>query len=645
MSGLFSIFSVGVRGMTAQQTALSVTSHNIANANTEGYTRQRALIQATKSFDGTGLANAVSAGQLGSGSEVTTIQRVRDSFLDYQVRNETSTQGQFSSRDTTLSEIEGIFNEPSDSGISSLLGKFFDSWQELSKQPQSSNSRTVVAQQSVALANELNQTYTQLQNIKNNINSVVSNSVFDTNNILNQIDKLNKQIIIVKVSNQEPNDLMDKRDILLDTLSYKFGINIEKKNFYGEAVTPVVEMDSTNPTNVNDPLNNLPANPNLITSKDNSEARRFSYIGAVDNIKDASGNPTTQYKITYYKNGDMITDENKVQINVDLGSNAATPAEIDQRLEKLLQNRVIWADKTGVAINGDGSKSLDGTQPLYNFSDLKLFQPATGEFKGYSSVLNDTNMYIDQINKIAKVLAFCVNGLQSGIKDVSGTTTTATDPPNNDFMPFFVNSDVADGLYNSSSIIPTGATGLDLVLASEKNINAGNLSVNKEIINDVMKIKTKTNDDKFAYTSSNNIDGDKDNARVLAIAGLRNNLINVTKVGITINSRADFFDPLQGGNTLTGTNFQNNVEGMSIDSYFKDIVDKLGIQEQEAQRMVKNQQNLLDSFSQSRQSVSGVSLDEEMANMVQYQHCYQANAKIIQTVDQLLEVVINGLKR
>ena len=82
-----------------------------------------------------------------------------------------------------------------------------------------------------------------------------------------------------------------------------------------------------------------------------------------------------------------------------------------------------------------------------------------------------------------------------------------------------------------------------------------------------------------------------------------------------------------------------------MSGYFKDTVDRLGVQEQQAQRIVTNQQNLLDSFTQSRESVSGVSLDEEMANLIQYQHAYQANAKVISTLDQLLDVVINGLKK
>lgn len=111
---------------------------------------------------------------------------------------------------------------------------------------------------------------------------------------------------------------------------------------------------------------------------------------------------------------------------------------------------------------------------------------------------------------------------------------------------------------------------------------------------------------------------------------------------LTKASDGDLFakDSTLGVNTVI-----NNAQGSKIDNYFKDTVDKLGIQEQDAKRIVKNEKVLLAGFQESRDSVSGVSLDEEMANLIQYQHAYKANAKVISTVDELLDVVVNDLKR
>lgn len=654
MSGLFSILNIGTRGMAAQQSAINVTSHNIANANTEGYSRQRAVIETTRPFGMPSMNNAAEPGQLGTGSQVEAISRVRDSFLDYQVRVETSKQGQFQARDKYLSQVEGIFNEPSDTGISSLIGKFFDSWQTLANDAQSSNSRTVVIQQSAALADALNHTAKQLQDLKTNTQSEIKDTVFEVNDVLNQIDQLNQQIIGVKVSGEMPNDLMDKRDQLLDTLSAKFNINIDKKNFEGLDVKPVDLISS-----------NSADNSSLIKAQDNSNVRRLSYIDSMIPQKDSSGNivvdPTTGnpvYTITYYKFGDKTNG-----MNAETFTNV--PLSQDQ-FKQLDESRVIWSNKDGVAVGTDGSAL--GTS---DFSKMVLFKPSDGELKGYMSVQSDVDGYMDQLNKIAKALAFSVNALQSGqtssgTYQVDASGNPVLDSNGNkiitapkDYMPFFVNNDVANNLYinpsGSKNMLydpsnPANLTNLDKVLGAEDNITAANISVNKQLLDDVMQVKTRLNDDQFASENDNNLDGSNDGSRALAIAQLRDKLMRIQDIntGVSgINSREDLFNPSKSSVTMTKStttvDFNSDDKGMKLDNYFKDVLDKLGVQEGEAQRVVKNQESLLSSFQQTKESVSGVSIDEEMANLIQFQHAYQANAKIISTVNELLDVVINGL--
>ncbi|SCN21282.1 Flagellar hook-associated protein 1 [Clostridium sp. N3C] len=605
MSGLFNTFNIAKKGLFVQQKSIEVTSHNIANANTEGYSRQRAEIQTTRPFGMPTLNTTAEVGQLGTGAEVSAINRIRDSFIDYQVRTETSTYGQYEAREKFLHEIESIFNEPTETGISTLIGKFFDSWQQLSKQANSSNARTVVAQQSAALADELNHTYTQLKNLKENASSLIRSSVFEINNLLNQLDQVNQQIIGVKIAGNIPNDLMDKRDLLLDELSKKFNINLDKTSFDGFDVKPVDTQG------VKDGY--------VLKSENNDDAKRFSYI---TNIEDLGGGT---YKLTYYKLGDMTSEKNKMTITV-------TGLD-DDAVKEISHTRVLWASQDGTAIKGDGWEIKDGATVSY--AELQLFQPSSGELKGYMSVMSDIESYMDQLNSVAKALAFTVNAVHSGMTDV----TSAGDPAK-DFVPFFVNSQVAEysnGILNN----------LDAVLAAEKNITAENISVNVELLKDVMKIKTRTHDNEFDYTKNNNVDGESDGERAKAIAALRYTLIKVQDFGININERKDLFDPLKGGSVLTnnGMTIKDNTNGTTIDNYFKDTIDKLGVQTQEAKRIVKNQQSLLDSFTETRLSISGVSLDEEMTNLIQFQHAYQANAKIINTVDELLDVIINGLVR
>ncbi|ATD54616.1 flagellar hook-associated protein FlgK [Clostridium chauvoei] len=611
MSGLFSTFNIAKCGMNVQQKSIDVTSHNVSNANTVGYSRQRAKIETTRPFGGTGINASVQAGQLGTGAQVQAIERVRDNFLDFQVRNETAILGKYESRNKFLYEIESVFNEPSDTGLSTLMGKFFDSFQELSKQPNSSNARTVVAQQTAALCDTLNSTYTKMEDLQSNAQQMIKSGVVELNSILGQIDRINQEIIGVSVTGNTPNDLMDKRDLLLDKLSYKFNVQVDRKAFNGIDVRP-------------EDVGGMKVS-NLVSAAPNTQVARMSFVSSIE--KDAKDFSEDTYIITYYKNGNMDSEENKQTMKVT-GLSKEQVVEIEN-------SRMIWASESGQATKADGYPISDGA--TIHGSELMIFKPKSGDLSGLISIQKDIKDYMGQLNKLSKTIAFSVNAVHSGMDN----------PLNNgaeierDYLPFFVNKDVAK--YTNNNLL----SNLDSTLHGEEEITAKNISINKEILSDVMKMKTRTNDDRFAYPSHNTIDGESDGSRALAIAQLRDSLIKIQDINETIKSRQDMFDMKKGGTPLSsgGLKIANSPSGMKMDGYFKDTIDRLGVQAQEAKRMVSNQEDLLFSLEQTRKSESGVSLDDEMANLVQFQHAYNANAKIIATVDELLDVVVNGLKR
>lgn len=596
MAGLFSTFNVATRGINTAQTTIDVTAHNIANANTEGYSRQRAEIVTSRPTTPTNFS-----GQVGTGSQVESIVRIRDTFLDYQVRGESSTLGKANVRNNVLAEVESIFNEPSDTGISTLMGKFFDSFQELSKQANSSNARTVVVQQTLALTDALNHTYKKLEELEDNARQLLKANTTDINSMLNQLDIVNKEISAIKTSGHNPNDLMDKRDLLLDQLSNKFNITIENRSYSTIEVKPA---DSGKMNNVT-----------LVTSDKGGKSARFSYI---TDITQDPNFPNIQ-TITYYKLGDMSNENNKQTIRV---SNLSK-----DQLNDLQSSRLLWANEDGEATLGDGYP-LRNNQ-LIEGNDLILFKPKSGEVAGNISVQEDIRNYMDELDKLAKSIAFSVNAVHSGMTQPINTGGN----PDRDYMPLFVNKDMAS--YNNKDIL----SNIDQTLSAEKDITARNITINEEILRDVMKLKTKTNDNEFRYANENNIDGEGDGTRALAIAKLRDSLLRVQDFGENIKSRSDI------QTTNNGMTIENDNSGMKMDSYFKDIIDRLGVQAQEAGRQVKNQEAMVGALENSRSSVSGVSLDEEMSNLIQFQHAYSANAKIIATLDELLDVVINGLKR
>lgn len=615
MPGLFGTFNISKSGLFAQQKAIDVTSHNISNANTDGYSRQRAEMQTTTPYCMPSMNGTGGVGQMGTGVEVSAIERIRDSFLDYQVRVQKGINGCYSSRDNFLSNVENILNEPTDTGISSLIGKFFDAWQKLSSQSQTSDARTVVAQQAEALANELNNTYNELQKLKGDAQTQIKDTIFGINGTLKDTSNVNQQIAEIKVSGNNPNDLMDTRDNYLDELSEKFGITIDKKSLDAYDI----HAEEINESSPSAPI--IDAGPpkkaiNLVQIMNPDETARFSYIQSIEPSEGQKAGTAGKYTVTYYKNGDTTNDANKVTINnVELDSS---------EYKRMDECRILWADKDGNALKVNSSTGEIESGAPATFGEMKLFEPDTGELKGDMMVQQDIDNYIDELNKFAKGIALSVNAVHSQSASFTSDDTSSNPKVINNF---FVNSSQKD----ASSYAE----------ADEDAITAQNISVNAEISKEPMTIQA----------GIDSTSGDGDGKRALAIAQLRDKLMNIS--GITSStSRKDLLtkasagDLLQKDSTLGGVEtIVNNAQGSTIDNYFKDTIDKLGIQEQDAKRIVKNEKVVLAGYQESRDSTSGVSLDEEIANLVQYQHAYTANAKVISTVDQLLDVVINDLKR
>ncbi|MDX9703175.1 MAG: flagellar hook-associated protein FlgK [Candidatus Auribacterota bacterium] len=210
---IFSIFDIGVRALYAQQTALSVTGHNIANANTENYVRQRAELREAESINS-------SPGQLGMGVKVEEIIRIKDEFTDFQLRKQLQTLGYFDTKNGILQQLENIFNEPSDNGLNSVISAFYDSLQDLSNHPETYSARVMVKEQAEALVGVFNSTIANLSELKANINENINFKVAEINALTKEIATLNDQIVKAEVGGlQNANDLRNRRDALVRDLS------------------------------------------------------------------------------------------------------------------------------------------------------------------------------------------------------------------------------------------------------------------------------------------------------------------------------------------------------------------------------------------------------------------------------------------
>ncbi|MGJ7909846.1 flagellar hook-associated protein FlgK [Neobacillus sp. LXY-1] len=491
MTSTFHGLEIGKRALYAQQTALSTTGHNISNSNTIGYTRQRAELQATKAIPVPSMNTTTSPAQLGTGVEVNKIVRLREDYLDVQYRGENKNLGYWEAKGDTLSKVEELLNEPSETGLSHVMDQFWNSWQELAKNPDSAAARAVVRQSGVAVADTFNYFSNSLTQMKTDLNTVINTKTNEVNSLASQIASLNDQISRLVPNNYQPNDLYDQRDLLLDQLSKIVNVNT------------------------------VPDKNGMVT------------VSIGDGVL-VSGNKASKLTIGFDSATNLIDPQNIKLVDPD-------------------QN-----EKTVTLESGE----LMGRIESY------------GTTKG--GIIPDIQ---SKLNEMVNEFATAINNQHAeglNLNNIKGDKTPV--------VPFFTGT-TADTISVNSDIMKS----LDLIAAASIEV---------------------TNADGTTTSSS----GNGKNAQ--AIADIR------SKNTIDLN-----------GTTTT------------INDYFQNIIAQLGIDSQEAGRMVGNSDVIMKQVDNRRQSVSGVSLDEETSNMIMFQQAYNAAARMVSVMDECLDKVINGMGR
>ena len=481
MSSTFFGLEIGRKALQVQQTALNVTGHNIANANTKGFTRQQAVMSATKPFAMPSYNRPIGAGQIGTGVEVQEIRRLRDDFIDLQVRQEINKTKEWEAKQDTLDKLEVIFNEPSESGLRTVMDQFWEAWQDLSVKPELEAVRKAVRERGITLAETFNHMDRQFADLAEDIDASVKIKVDEINNIAGQIASLNDQIVRIEVQDDNANDLRDKRDLLADQLSEIVQVSVSE-NEYGA-------------------------------------------------------------------------------LRVSIGG------------------RALVNESQAFGISAVPNPSNNGYADLQWDSDGSAVLVQSGEIRGMlDSRDNIIPDYRSQLDEMARTLVVEMNSVHSagyGLDDDVGGTN------------FFDPIDPLDPAYPD-------------------NINAGNIAVDAAIMASLDNIAAAT------------LPGDPLNPGLNAGDG--SNAINIVE--------------LKHSN-LIGT--------ATIDDYYRGMIAELGVQAQQTTRMVDNQELLVSQLENRREQVSGVSLDEEMTNMIKFQHAYNAAARVVTAMDQLLDTVVNRL--
>jgi flagellar hook-associated protein 1 FlgK len=241
-------------GLLAEQQAMDIAGHNIANANTEGYSRERVVLETNQPIDIPALSPLTGRGaQLGTGVGVATYTRIRNAYLDAQYRTQNSALSGSAAEAEELQQAQAAFNEPSSSGIASQMSKFWAAWSSLANSPATGRPGVVAAGEQ--LASSLKQVNSQLETLATQAGEQYESLTAPTGEVqdyAHQVAELNGQIKLAEEAGQKPNDMLDRRDLLLDKLSSFAQVTVTQQPngtdtvSFGDAAKPLVEGTTVN---------------------------------------------------------------------------------------------------------------------------------------------------------------------------------------------------------------------------------------------------------------------------------------------------------------------------------------------------------------------------------------------------------------
>lgn len=550
MGSTFFGFNIARSGLFVSQRALNVTAHNIANANTEGYSRQRLDTTASRPDVLPG-----SYGTLGTGVDSNAVKQIRDEFLDFKLRGESSLKGEWAQKEDVLGTIEAILNEPSDSGISTVMDQFYSALQELSKNPESLTTRALVRQRAIAFSKSMNQMSESLRKLQSDLDFELQAVTDEINGYAKQIASLNKTIYSLELEGGRANDLRDQRNLLVDKLS-----ELTKIDYFEDSMGRF-----------------------FVTMSGNPLVSHYNY----DQLKLVERGP-----------GEALHPDDAVKLN-----------------------DITWASGSTFIANGGKLKGL-----------LAMRDNITGDDKGIP-------YYVDKLNEFADTLASELNRIHATGYGLKGSTGISLFTQNGMSTADYEDLLMTGGL--------DGGPGLDVTA----DVKAGTLASNTEAENQRIILqninKILENNPQYTGKSIRMLS----NGQYLLTDRIKASELSISSdvdasLDVIAASKSMAGLPGDGSNGLALASSRSNVylyDWGSPDDFVKSLVSNLAVDTQEAIRGKENQEFLIAQVENKRQSIMGVSMDEEMSEMLKFQHSYNANARMITTIDGILDTVINRL--
>ncbi|MFA3783872.1 flagellar hook-associated protein FlgK [Melioribacteraceae bacterium 4301-Me] len=414
--GISRILDISKRSLLTYQNALDVTAHNIANASNPDYSRQRVILSATTPENNAGF-------YWGSGVTLSSINRMTNDLIVRQLDSYTSKLSYSDKQAELLGQIEQVFSEPSDQGLSALINQFFNSWQSLSVNPSSIPLRNDVLNSAKSLSLKIQDINSNLDLIKSSISSEFRDKVNQINSLLQDIKNLNIQISSVTNSGQSPNDLLDQRDKSINELSKLVDINVIYNNNNSAMISigGILAVDSNFTVTFDTSLQN--GKLNLITTDGKSPIITNGELSALADLYNKN--------IAGYQN-DIDTIANQIVSSVNSLHSTAYSIEnppqtginffdgyIDGKLEI---NPNILSDVRKIAVSSDGtSGNGDIAKTISELADKKLIDGFTLSEK-FSTLVNKIGSDKQTMDNLSTSNKLVLDQLQNQKDSVSGVS-------------------------------------------------------------------------------------------------------------------------------------------------------------------------------------------------------------------------------
>jgi flagellar hook-associated protein 1 FlgK len=649
------LFSIGLSGLNAAQWGLTTTGQNISNQATPGYSVERPVYSESS-------GQYTGSGYLGSGVSTTTIQRQYSQYLTTELNNAQSQSGSLNTYYNLIAQLNNMVGNPT-SGISSAITSYFTGMQNVANDASNPAMRQSAISSAQSLADQINAAGDQYDQLRTSVNTQIGDTVKQINTYSAQIAQLNSQIQSLSAQGQPPNQLLDQRDLAVSNLSQLVGVQVVQGDsgysvFMGNGQPLVVADKSFNLTTVTSPSDPtetavayaglasqagtttpqiLPDSAQLggqigglMTFRSQTLDPAEAQLGAIATSFAAQVNAQNSLGIDLNgnKGGALFTVGNptifanlKNTGGATLGaslSNPSQPVSGDYTLSYDGSNYTLTNRDTGQVVGqaanltspiGGMQFSLTGTM---NAGDSFTVEPTRGALNGFGLTTSDgaaiaasSPVLVSKGTSNTGTSSVTQGTVSSGYTLPSTTTTLTYDSTTGSISGFPVGSTVTIGGTPPTSYNITAAT----PNVPYNPAMGASMTITGSTINNVSLQITGTPANGDTFTIAPNPAGGKDGRNAQSISNL-----------VTTKS--------MGNGTLTLT-----------DSY-ANYVNDIGNQTNQIQASSKSQTALVTQITTSQQAISGVNINEEAANLLQYQQLYQANSKVIQTAQTLFQTIL-----